>query len=245
MNTGVCGLLPHEIADGPQNMAADDAMIEGASHGVASLRFYGWNEATVSLGYFQAASARLADPLLASRPFVRRPTGGAMLLHHHEVTYALAVPPGLPWHTSTPWLLRMHDIIATALDLLGAKVSRYASLKAPAITGHLCFQHWTPGDLIAESKKITGSAQRKQRGALLQHGSILLAQSPYSPMLPGLRELTGKNLTPDLVSSAILDEFARVTGWQIEPAKWTEAELQRRHELVATRYANTKWNEKR
>ena len=58
-------LLPLEIADGPSNMAADEMLLESAAQGVASLRFYGWSEATVSLGYFQPAAARLADPLLA------------------------------------------------------------------------------------------------------------------------------------------------------------------------------------
>jgi lipoate-protein ligase A len=245
MNATSCRLLPYEIADGPANMAADEVLLESAVLSIASLRFYGWSQATVSLGYFQPTSVRLADPLLADRPFVRRPTGGATLLHHYELTYALAVPAGSPWHSATPWLPRMHGIIARALGELGAEVRPHAAAASPAFSGHLCFMHWTPGDLIAGNAKITGSAQRKQRGALLQHGSILLAQSPCTPMLPGVRELTGNDLAPEAVRSAVLTEFARETSWRIEPATWALAEIERRQELVVTRYANDVWNKKR
>ena len=50
-------------------------------------------------------------------------------------------------------------------------------------TGLLCFQHLTPGDLLLQGAKVVGSAQRRHRGALLQHGGILLAASPHAPEL--------------------------------------------------------------
>src|SRR5262245_51580642 len=108
MPAPVCRLLPYAIADGPHNMAADEVLLEAAIAGVASLRFYGWSEATVSLGYFQPECRRLDDERLARLPFVRRPSGGDALVHHHEVTYALALPPGRPWHAGEPWPRRMH-----------------------------------------------------------------------------------------------------------------------------------------
>ena len=89
--------------------------MESAEAGIASLRFYGWSEATLSLGYFQAERARSAEAALAALPWVRRPTGGAALVHDDEVTYALALPAGAPWQTSEPWLGRMHAVIASAL----------------------------------------------------------------------------------------------------------------------------------
>ena len=93
-------LLPLEFADGPHNMAADEVLIEtAAAQHRPSLRFYSWTTATVSLGYFQPAAARLSDQRLASLPWVRRPTGGATLVHHFELTYAIALPPGGPWQS--------------------------------------------------------------------------------------------------------------------------------------------------
>src|SRR5439155_20983762 len=113
-----CRLLPDAVADGPANMADDEMLLRSAAKGRASLRFYAWTEATLSLGYFQPAARRLDDPLLRDLPFVRRPTGGDALVHHHELTYCLAVPAGRGWQSDERWL-RMHAIIAAALAELG------------------------------------------------------------------------------------------------------------------------------
>src|SRR5947199_97360 len=95
MSSLSCDLFPFLTADGPTQMAADDALLEGtATSGRPALRFYAWDPPTLSLGYFQPAADRLADPRLAALPFVRRPTGGGAIVHHHELTYALALPPG-------------------------------------------------------------------------------------------------------------------------------------------------------
>src|SRR4051812_49790187 len=100
-------------------MAADEAMLEAAAAGAASLRFYAWEPATLSLGYFQPEAVRHTDARLAALPFVRRPSGGATLVHDHELTYALALPPGPPWQPpgspAAAWLGRMHAVLATAL----------------------------------------------------------------------------------------------------------------------------------
>ncbi len=187
-------LLPLASADGPHNMAADETLLEAAAAGGAALRFYGWSEPTLSLGYFQPQSIRLCDPLLSRLPWVRRPTGGAALVHHHEMTYALALPPGPTWQPrGESWLVRMHAVIAEALAPLAAAAesvveeSKYGEI--------LCFLHHTPGDLRIGRAKLAGSAQRRQRGALLQHGAVLLAASPFTPALPGVADLAGRRPT--------------------------------------------------
>src|SRR5438067_2477800 len=119
MSRLACRLLPYSVAPGAANMAADEVLLESAARGVASLRFYGWTEATLSLGYFQPESLRHTDERLAVLPYVRRASGGATLVHHHEVTYALALPPDQPWHGDRAWVGRMHGIIAAALNALG------------------------------------------------------------------------------------------------------------------------------
>ena len=52
--------------------SADETLLLSAQDGVASLRFYQWSPATLSLGYFQPASSRLSDPRLAPLAYVRR-----------------------------------------------------------------------------------------------------------------------------------------------------------------------------
>ncbi|HMF12602.1 MAG TPA: lipoate--protein ligase family protein, partial [Gemmataceae bacterium] len=139
-----CRLLPYAVADGPHNMAADETLLHSAIEGTASLRFYGWSPPTLSLGYFQHESVRRADPLLAELPFVRRPSGGHTLVHHHEVTYALALPPGQPWQIlSVPWLRRMHEIVAVTLNALGVRAKLFNPLAKSSVTSVLCFHRFT------------------------------------------------------------------------------------------------------
>src|SRR5262245_14067916 len=197
MTAPACRVLPFATADGPLNMAADEALLRSAARGVISLRFYGWTRPTISLGYFQPAARRLDDPLLRDLPFVRRPTGGDALVHDREITYCLAAPLlGPPREQGQPWL-RMHAVLVAALADLGVT----ARLHAPSggegqFTGFLCFEHLTAGDVLVGPAKVVGSAQRKQRGAVMQHGGILLATSPHTPSLPGIRELSGVAVDP-------------------------------------------------
>ncbi|HEV2949056.1 MAG TPA: biotin/lipoate A/B protein ligase family protein [Gemmataceae bacterium] len=238
-------LLPFCFADGPHNMAADEVLLESARGGIASLRFYGWSMATVSLGYFQADKLRREDERLTSLPFVRRPTGGGALVHHHELTYALALPAASSWQRrgQSSWLCRMHAIISDSLRELGVNPETIPNEQpAPNL---LCFHHLTPGDLVLSRAKIVGSAQRKQRGCLLQHGSILLAASPHAPTLPGILELTGRAISiPDL-ASALEKSFVAKTGWNLTAADWTAGELEGIEELVRNKYSQPAWNQKR
>ncbi len=241
-------LLPWSVAGGSANMAADEALLETALGGVASLRFYGWQEATLSLGYFQPERVRREDPLLADLPWVRRPSGGATLVHHHEVTYALALPPGPPWQTSHAgqvWLTRMHEIIAAALADLGVTAHLHVVTPGQEFPGFLCFRHFATGDLLIGDSKVVGSAQRRHKGALLQHGAILLQQSPHTPTLPGIRELTGKHLPVKEVCAAVVERFRQATGRGVRPGDWLCEELKARTRLVEQKYQADEWNRKR
>jgi lipoyl(octanoyl) transferase len=242
----VIRLLPHASADGPTNMAADETLVRSAAGGVASLRLYGWTQATVTLGYFQPAAVRLSDSRLANLPWVRRPSGGATLVHDHEVTYCLALPAGAPWQVGEPWMPRMHRIITQALARLDLAGRITPAGDAPARHSDvLCFQQHTPGDLLSGMSKVVGSAQRKYHQALMQHGSILLAQSEFTPSLPGIRELTGIELTAAQVQEAIVRAFAAITGWQIEAADWRYGETEMIDNLARDKYASAAWNERR
>jgi lipoate-protein ligase A len=241
-------LLPFAVASGAANMAADETLLYSAQGGVASLRFYGWSEPTLSLGYFQPEAFRHAGPRLAALPFVRRPSGGATLVHHHEVTYALALPAGAPWQTGRSvhvWPRRMHDIIAAALAGLGVETRAHVPSPADEIPGPLCFRHFAAGDLLIGGAKVVGSAQRRHRGALLQHGAILLARSPFTPELPGILELTGVRLSTEEVCAAVNTAFTRATGWAMTPAELSPEERLTAAELATRKYSADPWQRKR
>jgi lipoate-protein ligase A len=236
-------LLPFAVADGPTNMAADEVLLGSAAAGTASLRFYAFSAATLSLGYFQPSAAALAYPGLAGLAWVRRPSGGAALVHHHELTYALALPAGPAWQPAgLAWLPRLHELARVALARRGV-VARLCTAEA-RLGPVLCFRHHTPGDLVLGGHKIAGSAQRKRHGAVLQHGGILLAQSPHTPELPGLAELAGLRLPADALAGDLAEGLAAATGWSVLPGPWSAGERAALPALAA-RYACAGWNLRR
>jgi lipoate-protein ligase A len=243
-----CRLLSFATHTGAWNMAADEALLHAATEGQATLRFYGWSEPTLSLGYFQRASDRLAQPMLRELPWLRRPSGGGALVHDRELTYALAIPALAPWTgiVGKPgdWIQFMHGIIAGALRRLQVQTSSPASKQADAAP-FLCFACLTEPDVLLDGKKIVGSAQRRHKGALLQHGGILLAQSPFTPQLPGIAELSGQLMPSEKLVGAIAEEFAAQTGVALMPGSLSEAEEARIRDLSLKKYTQLIWNARR
>lgn len=234
-------LLPFAEADGPTHMAADEVMLEtAAERGIASLRFYTWSEPTLSLGYFQPASCREHSPDYGRLPWVRRSTGGAAIVHQRELTYAIALPEGKPWQTGESWICRFHHTVRELLESAGFMPRLVLCGEERRLGDVLCFLHQTPGDLLMAGSKIAGSAQRKRKGALLQHGSILLARSEFAPMLPGINDLAGRELwAPRRLAEVIASRYP------IESAPWSPEETHRIVELFTQKYACPAWNHKR
>ncbi|MEO1524935.1 MAG: lipoate--protein ligase family protein [Planctomycetota bacterium] len=196
-------------------MALDQAILEATSTGSfegrptrPTLRFYGWSEPTLSLGYFQ--SHQTVSAAHASLCKVRRSTGGGAILHDHELTYSLTIPTGEPFRVSRQDLyLAMHEAIVTALGEFGisARPFRESGGVAGVDDAYLCFQRRTDEDLLISGYKVVGSAQRRARSALLQHGSILLRASESAPQIPGIFELTSQLLPIDRLSRRIADSI--------------------------------------
>lgn len=241
-------LLPFAAASGAENMARDEALLHSASdHGVASIRFYTWTELTLSLGYFQPSADRLTDTRLSAMSWVRRATGGAAIVHDpaHEITYSLALPPGVQWQPpGEQWICRMHYVVRDVLNELGVGARSVVCGEEKKLGPVLCFRHHTPGDLAVNGHKVAGSAQRKWKGAMLQHGSILFSHSPIAESLPGIAELSGVTITK-AIREPILTQFTSDTGWTLEPGDWTSDEVADAKRIAAEKFANAEWNEKR
>lgn len=241
-------LLPFADADGPTNMAADEAVLETASAaGVASLRFYTWSEPTLSLGYFQPKTVRHAVPKLDGLVWVRRSTGGAAIVHHRELTYALALPAGWGWQPKgQSWVCCIHHALGAVLAAVGVDSHVVVCGEEKKLGDVLCFLHQTPGDLLVGGSKVAGSAQRRWKGALLQHGSLLLRRSEFAPMLGGMCDLAGHDLfTPEALAERLAARLATDTGWPVERGDWSAAELARVPKIRAEKYAHPDWNGKR
>lgn len=188
-------LIERTPRSGSWNMALDEALLLSAIEtGQAAIRWYRWETATVSLGYFQDASALAGDPVLRELPAVRRLSGGGAILHHHEWTYSCVIPPGHPIATQPARLYDIvHEAIIVELRTLGIQAAMRGEANPAAESAFLCFGRGDQRDIVLADHKIVGSAQRRRRGAVLQHGSLLLRRSEFASVFPGLEELCPKS----------------------------------------------------
>lgn len=230
-------------AAGDWNMAADEMMLESvASSGEPILRFYQWQEPTLSLGYFQALEERQAHSASLSCPVVRRSTGGGAILHDRELTYSFALPIKDRWSRAAGELYDvMHDALLAVLAGLGLTAQRCPATNAALQQHFLCFQRRAAGDVLVGEQKVCGSAQRRRQGALLQHGSAILAKSRSAPEIVGLQEL-GASLTSDELSTRWL--VALQNNWPdliVTESTWTHDQRGRAAAIQKGRFASPAW----
>ena len=168
------------------NMALDEALLDWHSEGLMPpiVRFYGWNPATLSIGYFQNVNKEInmEEVKRHNLGFVRRPTGGRGVLHEHELTYSIIVSedyPNMPATVTEAYRVLSEGLLIGFQKLgLDAYFSvpdtdeKKSDLKNPQSA--VCFDAPSWYELVVEGKKVAGSAQTRQKGVILQHGAILL-----------------------------------------------------------------------
>lgn len=187
-------LIVDAPADGAWNMAVDAALLKCHLPGdPPTLRFYRWSSPTLSLGYFQSIADRKIHRESLALDVVRRTTGGGAIIHDRELTYSLVTSQSMGAHGAVPYLYHIvHSAIIKAFAKLNVIAMRYGDATMEGREEpFLCFQRRTSEDLVLSGYKIVGSAQRRGAGAVLQHGSLLIASSPSAPQLPGALNLVG------------------------------------------------------
>jgi lipoate-protein ligase A len=240
-------VIESEPQDGVRNMALDEALLEAAlERGECTVRWYRWSRATVSLGYFQPAEAAEAIPELAGLPKVRRLTGGGAILHHHEWTYSCTVPPGHPLAESPT---RIYDLVHEQVVSALAEQAMRTALRGEALAeregAFLCFGRGDPRDIVLKGHKILGSAQRRRRGAVLQHGSLLVRQSEHAPQFPGLLDLVPDEREAEAtVNAASITSLGTTIGrlfGEIEKCDEYPAAIERRVQALRAKYHTLTW----
>lgn len=244
----VCRVLPHESADGAANMALDEALLDLVAGGDDSvyLRTYSWTIPTLSLGYFQQLGQARTDPRWLSVPIVRRLTGGGAIWHHHEVTYALVVSGHHPLSRPSTRLYRVvHQAIAEVIANLGVYAVRrgdaVSSPRAERKRPVLCFTDPNPEDIVTGDVKVVGSAQRRRGGAVLQHGSVLLARSLYTPDLPGVCDVADVPRETQFWCARLQAKIPEALGLGATPASVPDHVRARAAELERNVYRNPCW----
>jgi len=170
---------------GADNMALDHAlMLRATRTGEAVLRIYTWRHPTLSFGRHETAVGAYDPAAIAAAGLsvVRRPTGGRAVLHDDEITYSVTAP------LSTEQPRRAHAralyaainaLLLHGLARLGVSAelaARDPGTSTPRSLGTgPCFDSASDGEVVVAGQKLVGSAQWREDGAVLQHGSMLIS----------------------------------------------------------------------
>ncbi len=187
-------------------MAVDHALLERAAGADESVfRIYTWERPTLSLGMHERARLQPEVAAAAGVDVVWRPTGGRALLHHREVTYSVTAPTrGASLSES---YRAINAILLDALARLGVAASEAERAGRPLRPdGAACFAEPNVGELVVQGRKLVGSAQRRDAHALLQHGSILLAND--QEMIAALRGTSDELPAPATLSDTLLRDVS-------------------------------------
>ena len=250
-------LILDRAADGPTNMAIDEALQSSlmASPGsppaadgpLPVLRFYQWDRPTITLGYFQPADVCDEHPELLRRcELIRRPTGGGAILHDAELTYSLALPADWPAAAHPTQLYPIvHRAIAAVLNELGVAARLYdgPSLGNGQRGPFFCFARRHSYDLVVNGDKIVGSAQRRRPGAILQHGSIMLGRAEPQPCV-GVNDLAATAISAGVLADRLAVRIADALGAEVTPSRLSDAELALAAE-IAVKYRSDSWTRQR
>lgn len=253
---------------GARNMAIDQAITEHyAQTGQPTLRLYRWTPRCLSLGIAQRLERDVDRAACAAHgiDIVRRATGGRAILHDQEVTYALIIATDHPCIGGTT-IVQSYRAISAALCAglaqLGAAPQLAPHPERHATSSAACFD--TPGayEITIDGRKLVGSAQARQQGVLLQHGTILLhadvatlaAILKLPPALSGTRlaqrlialdEIVQPAPTFEDVAAAVVGGFERAWGVNFVQTGLSAWEQQRAEELLHKTFGNPAWTERR
>lgn len=242
MDTWRC--IIHDAADAPTNMAIDESLLVS---GTPTLRLYTWHPSALSIGYFQGIREEVNLEACERHhvDVVRRISGGGAVYHDRagEITYSLVLPEQELPRDVQQSCERICTALASGLQQLGVD-ARFSPLN----------------DVVVNGQKISGSAQTRRRGHVLQHGTVLLdvdvalmfsllrvsttkiadkAITEASARVTSLRHLTGE-IDRDDVITALQQGFADVFDVTLQDGGLTDDERERLPGL-REKYASQEW----
>ena len=216
---GIDLFFDETLRNGPEQMALDEALLENVRRPL--LRPYRWAEPAVSFGYSQSIAE--VQRHFPSAPCVRRWTGGGIVWHQQDWTFALIVPSTEPLARVRPaeTYRVIHAAILAALNSFGycARLAQPLDCK----DGMACFTSPARYDVIGpDRRKLCGGAQRRTRRGFLHQGSI-------------------QNLLPprDFATGLLNGIAAETRAFSPTPAL-----LARTRELVTAKYGTRAWLER-
>ncbi len=234
---------------GPENMGRDEALLECISQGESppTLRFYQWDPPTISLGYFQKyREYEKLPPPAGELAVVRRTTGGGAILHDQELTYSMTLPLEHPVIARGPNTLYeiVHDALIDALHGDNLYSSRCGTTddSGPARGPFFCFARRHCLDVLLGPDKLAGSAQRRSKTAVLQHGSIIIERR-YEQQ-PAAAIDSSVKITADELGQKLIDSLIKITKLDFTNGSWRDEELNLADQMI-DKYTSIEWTKRR
>lgn len=180
-------ILPTRTAGAAENMAMDFLMLQRyPERRFPRLRHYGWRAPAFTFGYAQKiAFVRTQLPTDERIDLCRRPTGGGVVDHRDDWTYALVIPRGHPLEElrATESYRAIHGALAQSLRAQGVSAALKLVEEEPVDAAGVCFQRAEIFDVVDEASgaKIAGAAQKRNKHGLLFQGSIARSRIAATP----------------------------------------------------------------
>lgn len=247
------------------NMAFDEAILRGYQMGISgpTLRLYGWHPHAISIGYAQDP-AKLLDTELCRKDsirFVRRITGGGMIMHQDELTYSLVCSKEdlkIPAR-----VISSYKIISSFLVSFYKNLGIDAAFACDKVSGEalgrpadLCFSSKEKYDITVSGRKIGGSAQKRVKDIIFQHGSIPLggdmkkassflrskSVSRFKNNATSLEELLGREVERGDAAALLAESFEKSFSIKLSPGRLADKEEQIFEKLKRSKYETDNWN---
>ncbi len=246
--------LIEDIEDnGAKQMAIDETIARARAKNQVpnTLRFFTWKPACVTIGYFQSLEKEVDKKKAkeADIDIIRRYTGGGAVLHEFELTYSIVLS-----ENDVP-----SDIIESYKIICNAIVEGFKLLNINA-------QFKEINDIIVNNKKISGNAQTRMNGVVLQHGTILIdvdVDKMFSILkvpdekirdkmietvkdrVTSLKKESEKEISIQELRQAMIKGFEKVFNVGFEEQKLSEEEMSAAEDIYNTKYSTDEWNNKK
>jgi lipoate-protein ligase A len=250
-----------------ENMAIDEAIFRDTvnKNKPPTIRFYGWQPAAVSIGYFQDVQEEVNVEKCREDgvDIVRRLSGGKAVSHSDEVTYSVIA--GNKEKLFPPDILGTYKLISNCISCglayLGIKavLAEHGRSLFDTDFKSCCFSVPSRNELLVSGRKICGSAQFRTNSGFLQHGSLLVSFDPVktaSFLLPmrtsaqlrklkdsvaAINEEVARPVNEQKICTSLKKGFTEILGINLVEDSLTIAEKELACELMK-KYADLKWN---
>lgn len=256
--------------DAATNMAIDELLIDWHSKDLIkpTLRFYGWERPSLTVGHFQNVKKTINMPGLTAHKcdFVRRLTGGSAVLHDDELTYSIVVSeahPNIPKSVNKAYYILSQGLLAGYQSM---NIPAEFSMPEKELTRErtaVCFEKPASYEMIVNNKKISGNAQTRKKGVLLQHGSIPLSfnhnmlfdlfafssekvrerqKSAFLNKAISINDVSSDKKTYDDLKAAFYNGFKEKLDVEFEPLELTSDQWKEINALADSKYRTDTWN---